>query len=174
MWKVFRLFVYSTIEVLAVVVSALEHPHGDTNQAFRGESKGVSSYRLPNTTVPQMYLINLDLRDFDRDNLRFHGRTRIKINIVEDTNVIVLHSAVLIESTTLTKSDINGTPVTHTHDVDIEREFLSIRTTEEILSRGSIFWLSIDYIGFIHSSVQGLFYRQLSTTSTNGTERYEL
>lgn len=169
MWKVLVLFVYLTIEALVVVSHENSHENIKSAQIFGIGSSDVASYRLPNTTIPQMYSIDLTFGDFDRDDMSFLGSVHIKISVVENTNVIILHSSVLILNTSLTKSDRNGLSVAHTHDVDVEREFLLIRTTEEHLTKGSILWLSIDYIGFISSSDEGCF-RQ-SFLNSNGIER---
>ena len=153
MWKVLILFVYLTIENLVIVSLENSNLNVKSTQKYSGGSNEVISYRLPNTTIPQIYSIGLTFRD----DVSFLGSIYIKINVLESTNVITLHSSVLILNTSLTKSDVHGTAVAHTHDIDVEREFLLIKTTEEILLKDSIVWLTISYIGYIGTSNEGVF-----------------
>lgn len=168
MWKVLILFVYLTIEALVVV--SFENSKANVKSAqkkYRGSGNDVISYRLPNTSIPQMYSIGLTFRE----DVSFLGSVYIKINVLENTNVITLHSSVLILNTSLKKSDMNGTSVAHTHDIDVEREFLLIKSTEEILQKDSILWLTVNYIGYISTSNEGVF--RESFIKSNGDIRFE-
>ncbi|XP_070494110.1 aminopeptidase N-like isoform X2 [Chironomus tepperi] len=165
MWKVLILFVYVTIEALAEVSFENTNVNVKSAQKNSGSSNDVT-YRLPNTTIPQMYSIGITFRD----DVSFLGSVYIKINVLESTNMITLHSSVLILNTTLTKSDIFGASIAHTHDIDVEREFLLIKTTEEILKKDSILWLTVNYIGYISTSNEGVFRK--SFTDSNGNISY--
>lgn len=167
MWKVLILFVYLTIEALVVVSFENSNVSVEGAQKYSGSGNDVASYRLPNTTIPQMYSVGLTFRD----DVSFLGSVNIKINILENTNVITLHSSVLILNTSLTKSDMHGKAVAHTHDIDVEREFLLIKTTEEILQKDSIMWLTVNYIGYISTSNEGVFRK--SFKKSNGDIRYK-
>ncbi|KAL7022236.1 hypothetical protein ACKWTF_012179 [Chironomus riparius] len=153
MWKVLILFVYLTIETLVVGSFENFNLNAKSIQKYSGIGEDVTSYRLPNTTIPQIYSIGLTFRD----EVSFLGSVYIKINVLESTNVITLHSSVLILNTSLTKSYMHGAAVAHTHDIDVEREFLLIKTTEEILLKDSILWLTISYIGYISTINEGVF-----------------
>lgn len=168
MWKVLILFVCLTLEALFVV--SFEKSKADAKSAqkkYSRSSNDVTSYRLPNTSIPQMYSIGLTFRE----DVSFLGSVYIKIKVLESTNVITLHSSVLILNTSLKKSEINGTAVAHTHDIDVEREFLLIRSTEEILQKDSILWLTVNYIGYISTSNEGVF--RESFLKSNGDIRFE-
>ncbi|KAG5671283.1 hypothetical protein PVAND_001488 [Polypedilum vanderplanki] len=118
------------------------------------------NHRLPNNTSPQAYDINLEFGEFDSGELSFTGSVYITINVSESTNIITLHSSVLVLNTSLTRLNYGGNDIAHTHDVDIEREFLIITTMEEQLQRFSIVLLRVDYSGAISTSaIEGVFRR---------------
>lgn len=160
MWKV--LIVFATL-LFKVKVGVSFEDFYSTNMNFRIsgiESNNISAYRLLNNTCPEIYKIQLVINDFQHEDSSFFGNVQIKIKVLKNTNIIVLHSAVLILNTTLRKSDFNGPFVAHTHDVEVEKEFLLIKTTEEMLETNSILWLNIDYIGFISFSTNKGMFRQ--------------
>jgi Peptidase M1 N-terminal domain len=146
MLKIFALHVWCCLSVTIVTLSSYE-------TVFRD-----GSYRLPNNTSPRVYSINLVFGDFDRNEMTFSGTAYIAINVLEETNTIILHCSGLVNHTNLTKSTMNGVEVAHTYDIDTEKEFLIITTTEEILRKGSNVYLRVEYLGFISADEQiGVF-----------------
>jgi hypothetical protein len=157
MWKVLVLFVCLASTTLVVV--SFDNSPGSDESVYSLYGSVPLSHRLPNNTAPQAYSINLVFGDFDRDDMRFTGSAYITISVRESTNIITLHSSVLVLNTSLTRLNYGGNVVAHTHDIDYEREFLSIRTTEEQLQRFSIVLLRIDYSGVIGTEEAGVFRR---------------
>lgn len=147
------LCVYLTLEALVAVSFVNSHESAKSIQPLLLDDYDIgNSYRLPNNTIPTNYSINLVFGDFERDDVHFTGSVYIIIRVLEKTSTIVLHSSVLVHTTSLTKSRYGGTAVAHTYDVDVEREFLLIRTTEESLQRDALVWLRIEYSGVIGTS----------------------
>ena len=110
----------------------------------------LNSYRLPNSTTPQTYYINLDFSEFDGVNVEFMGNSLIVIKAEDDTSSIVLHSAVLISKVNLAKIvDGNEIEVTQNYDIDAVRQFLLVQATEETIRKDSILHLRIEFIGRI-------------------------
>lgn len=100
-------------------------PANDTN---------VTSFRLPNDTVPEHYYVSLTTDVHDDGTPEFSGRVSITVRVIEETSVITLHYRQL----TVTRMDLynysNPTePELIEEDIEPilieEFEFLRIRTT---------------------------------------------
>lgn len=116
------------------------------------------TYRLPNNTRPESYLITMGFENFHENDMSFTGRVRITIKVLENnTNQITMHSAVTINSVELTLvTSTTDETLDETHEVDGEREFLIITTTRN-LSEGSRVHIDISYDRDISTSFAGVY-----------------
>lgn len=112
------------------------------------------SYRLPNNTTPELYILSLSFGNFHNDELFYTGNVSIVIRVLEDTRTITLHSAVMVDDVILKNSDTRE--VLSDYGFDHRREFLII-TTEELLVKNSIVILDILYTAVIHTETKGIF-----------------
>lgn len=115
------------------------------------------TFRLPNNTRPETYLINLEFNDFE-SNLRFTGESFIKIYVVEETNTITLHNAVNIESVVLCtslNSNCDKIEIVNT-SVDVEREFFHITTAQNLMADNS-YYLNFKFNGTIFTMTSNFF-----------------
>lgn len=116
-----------------------------------------ATYRLPNSSYPESYVITLIFGNFNRDDspsLAFTGSVTIDIKILEDTEEIVLHSSVAeITEHTLT---VNEAVVEYDLSNDTERELL-ILTSRDTLVKDSRVSLWIKFIGNIGSAIRGVY-----------------
>lgn len=111
------------------------------------------TYRLPNSTRPESYLIELVFGNFHENDMQFTGTVEIAIRVVEDTDTIVLHSAVIVTDTQL---EVNNITVAHTRGTESNREFLFI-TSSVILTPGSEVKLMVNYRMTIGTSISGVY-----------------
>lgn len=126
--------------------------HGIEQSQLEPFQEGLT-YRLPNSTRPEGYLIELVFGNFHENDMQFTGTVEIAIRVLEDTNTIVLHSAVIVTDTQLT---VNGVIVNHTRASDSHREFLFI-TSSEILTPDSEVNLMVHYRMTIGTSISGIY-----------------
>lgn len=125
------------------------------------EVSGQVSFRLPNNTKPEAYFITLEFGNIERTMSEFLGEVFIKIRILEDTNQITIHSAVNITRTPfLCKYPSSACPdalsVNYLYAAD--QEFLHLNTENGIsLRQHEIYYLNLQYIGRIYSSVTGVY-----------------
>lgn len=117
------------------------------------EPNEVFTYRLPNNTWPKQYLISLDFGDFDDGDLSFTGTVGITIDILSTTDVITLHSSVLVLSSTL---QIGVDLIDHDLNFDVQREFLFVNMTTP-LAEGTQVRLTLNYRGSIGASISGVY-----------------
>lgn len=138
-----RLKINSNRERAEITLSAVNNP---INNA-------IGTYRLPNATRPESYLINLNFDDFHDGKLDFTGNVFITIRVVEDTNTITLHNSLTVIGTELMNS---GAQIPHTVSRDDERDFMII-ITMITLTKGSIVQLTVRYGGTIGTSIAGIY-----------------
>jgi hypothetical protein len=113
------------------------------------------TYRLPNNTQPELYLINLNFGNFNEGDMRFTGNVFLTIRVMEDTRTITLHNSALVIDTSLATSE--GVQIIHTVDYDAEREFMIISAVNDMLIKDSIVQLTVNYQGLIGTSVAGIY-----------------
>lgn len=113
------------------------------------------SYRLPNETIPELYLINMNFGDFHIGDLSFTGNVLISIRVVENTDEIVLHSSGLQVVDTMLTTSAN-VDILHSTRFVIASELLIVKTSVPIL-KDSIVRLTINYQGTIDSSIAGAY-----------------
>lgn len=113
------------------------------------------TYRLPNDTQPELYLINLNFGNFHEGDMEFTGNVLITIRVAQNTDTITLHSSVLVIDFSLS-SDTN-VPIRHDSvDYDSEREFMIIKTSENLV-KDQLVRLTINYRGTIGTSISGVY-----------------
>lgn len=125
---------------------------------YRDDVDG-KDYRLPNNTRPVRYDVTLTT-DVHQGEAAFQGNVRIRISVLENTNVITLqYRQLTIESINLYSSPDNpflvqrDVPFTETPDV----EFLLIQPTDRVNS-GQDYIVEINYRGLLRDDNMG-FYR---------------
>jgi hypothetical protein len=118
------------------------------------ETEEPRTYRLPNDTRPEVYLINLNFGEFHEDDLSFTGNVKISIRVIEQTDTIILHSSVDDVSETSLVTEENA-QLFHTITYDENREFMIVKTSQ--LSKGSLVRLTVNYRGTIGTSISGIY-----------------
>lgn len=122
------------------------------------------NYRLPNSTYPEKYRI--DLSWTDDETFIFNGTVTIDIVVRSDTNTIVLHSRNDIQSVTLIPE--NGIAIDVTYTNSSVTDFLTI-SCGKLLTAGSRHTLVITYESVLNTNNRG-FFRQ-SYEAENGEKR---
>ncbi|XP_067616530.1 aminopeptidase N [Eurosta solidaginis] len=139
----------------------------------QGRAASVLDYRLPNTTEPIHYDIDLTTNVHNGTKM-FTGSVTIQIKVKETTRTIVLHK----RQTTILKAIIkdaskpDAVAENLTFSYEEIREFLSLTPTSQTLTfnRGTNWNLTIDYEGNLRGDNAGFY---LSTyTDLSGNERY--
>ncbi|XP_036342053.1 aminopeptidase N-like [Rhagoletis pomonella] len=138
-----------------------------------GAARAVLDYRLPNTTEPVHYDVEVTT-NVHNGTTAFNGTVKIQINVNEDTRIIVLHARQLSNFTaTISNASVTGGQVQALNiSYEEEREFLSLTPTNQSLTfnKGSSWLLTIAYQGELRTDNGGFY---LSTyDDDNGTERY--
>ncbi|XP_004523069.1 aminopeptidase N [Ceratitis capitata] len=136
-----------------------------------GVSRAVLDYRLPNTTEPIHYDIELTT-NVHNGTTKFTGTVKIQLRVVEDTRTIVLHARQLTGYIATIRNATSETEEVLTTSYEEEREFLSLTPTNTSLNflADSEWVLTISYEGVLRTD-NGGFYLSTYTDST-GRERY--
>lgn len=128
-----------------------------------------TTYRLPNTTVPNSY--DISLRTWiDEGNFQFNGNVRVNISILESTNTITLHHRYLTIGDVRLFSDTDSIPIL-SYSYNATFEFFTV-SVEETLAPGETFILDVDYNGTLRTDEAG-FYRS-SYLADDGSRRFFL
>lgn len=114
-----------------------------------------ATYRLPNNTKPEAYFINLSIGDFHENDMTFIGNVLITIRVMEDTDIITLHSSVNVSAISLTMTN-NVSVLYDEPTFEEDKEFMIIKT-KEILKQGTLVRLNVDYYGVIGTAVRGVY-----------------
>lgn len=129
--------------ILSVYLSSVSA--GEINNA---ESE---SYRLPNQTYPESYIIHLVFQSFDQDVMTFNGTVTIDVKILEDTETITLHSSVININEIRPVEEFSDVLLNYTLDTD--REFLIIKRSDgEKFENNSKFTIRIGFSSRIEES----------------------
>lgn len=112
------------------------------------------TYRLPNSTKPELCILDLNIGNFHQDVMTFTGNVFLEIRVLENTRTITLHSAVFATTSTLTTTA--NVPITHTRDYDATREFLIFHASQDLL-KDSVVRLVINYQGTIRTTISGIY-----------------
>ena len=156
MWKPLLFFAFLSVDAQRL---KLNHNVRDGTEIFDLNAvqaqQAFVSYRLPNETVPELYLINLSFGDFHEGDLSFSGNVMISIRVLENTDTITLHSSGLLVVNTVLTTSVN-VEISHTIDFNTERELLILKTSETLV-KDSMVRLTINYRGTIRSSITGVY-----------------
>jgi aminopeptidase N len=118
-----------------------------------------NSYRLPKTARPISYEVYLKP---DFESFTFEGDVKIRVQVSEDTNNIVLHSnRQTIRNITVTE---NNEVILSTSEpnIDSQKHFLTISSESDFL-KGTEYSINIDFTGILSEDMNG-FYRSSYTT----------
>lgn len=153
------------IEVLLFLVLATALESSDPRRLFVSssvaesfESEDELDYRLPNNTRPIKYNLFITT-DIHKDEREFSGKVDIQIRVLEDSHDITLHYRqikitnvdLFSSSNVLVESNV---AISYREDV----EFLIIKPTVVSLTKGTIYWIAINYEGRLRDDNMG-FYR---------------
>lgn len=138
------------------------------NPNARFDTRADDDYRLPNTTLPSHYDVELTTNVHDGTK-RFTGTVKIDLTIVEATQTIVLHARQLTIGTVTIQTG-TSTAETLTHSYEEEREFLTLtRSGTAPFPKDSQWTLTITYEGELRTDNGGFY---LSTyTDPEGNEK---
>uniref|UniRef100_A0A1I8P0A9 Aminopeptidase n=1 Tax=Stomoxys calcitrans TaxID=35570 RepID=A0A1I8P0A9_STOCA len=140
------------------------------NPNARVSPRADPDYRLPNTTIPTHYDIDLTTMVHEGDR-KFTGIVKIHVTFEEATTSIVLHARQLIITEASIQLDTTDTPEDLEQSYEDEREFLTLaRTTNTPFAKGSQGVLTVHYNGELRLDNGGFY---LSTyNDTNGNVRH--
>uniref|UniRef100_A0A182P0J6 Aminopeptidase n=1 Tax=Anopheles epiroticus TaxID=199890 RepID=A0A182P0J6_9DIPT len=151
------------VALLAVAPSVVQARGIVTGREF-------DSYRLPNTTVPTHYTLRLDT-DIHREIFDYTGNVQIRINVLEATDQIVLHSS-RSEITQLQLRNSAGLKVAvKNFEFDEDKEFLVVNVGTILQPNAGTYTLEIDFTNSIARNDQAGFYRS-SYDDDEGVRRY--
>jgi Peptidase M1 N-terminal domain len=120
-----------------------------------GSYQEADTYRLPNHTRPELYLINLNFGNFHEGDTSFTGNVFISIRVTEDTDTLILHSSVNVVDHSLTTD--GNIPISSSADYDLVRNFMIVKTNGIVLKKDSLVRLTINYLGTIGTLVNGVY-----------------
>lgn len=127
------------------------------------------SYRLPNKTIPTHYDLYLDT-NVHLGELGYSGNVKIRIEVLESTTEIVLHSTrSVIEKLELRNSNQLAVSLKG-YDFVADKQFLVIDTME-IMPAGSTYVLDIDFTNSLDRTDAAGFYRS-SYVNAEGVTKY--
>lgn len=168
MWKLLCAIIFLSVDAQKLKLNLSENGREgiDISNMIDVETyQEAVTYRLPNDTRPETYLINLNFGDFHENDMSFTGNVLISIRVVENTDEITLHSSVTTTSTSLTSNE--NIPILYSIVDDPVREFMVLKTNE-ILLKGSVVRLRVFFRGTIGTSVSGIY---RGSYLHNGNER---
>lgn len=169
-----NIFILGIIMLVILFLSLLSSSSTTSGDLFHTRLDNVTNkyegYRLPNTTIPFRYDINLNIPEeaLTGGNTSYSGTVNILFEVSESTNKIVLHSLVDIYNLSLSTSNSFVQIVNNT--VDKTRETITILTATTLSA-------NIDYTLYItfNASLEPVnmlgFYRSEYTVA-NGTKEY--
>ncbi|XP_050072669.1 glutamyl aminopeptidase-like [Anopheles maculipalpis] len=132
--------------------------------------RAFDSFRLPNTTVPTHYTLRLDT-DVHRGVFEYTGNVQIRINVVEATDQIVLHSLRNVITKLQLRNSAGLTIALKNFEFDEEKEFLVINVGTILQPNSGTYTLEIDFTNSIDRNDQAGFYRS-SYEDAEGVVRY--
>ncbi|XP_050072635.1 aminopeptidase N-like [Anopheles maculipalpis] len=121
--------------------------------------KDLSSYRLPNDTIPESYTLELS-SNVHEQNFSYTGTVVIRVRVLQTTRSIVLHSlrSTLVQIEVRNSNQLNVPIVAIEQDADLET--LTIRTGTELLA--GIYQLTVRFENTLRSDVGGFYWTSYS------------
>ncbi|XP_052873630.1 glutamyl aminopeptidase-like [Anopheles cruzii] len=135
-----------------------------------GRARAFDTFRLPNSTVPTHYSLYLDT-DLHVGIFEYSGNVQIRINVLEATDQIVLHSMRSVITQLILRNSANLALPVKDVDYDVEKEFLVITTSSVLAPNSGSYTLDIDFNNSIDRNDQSGFYRS-SYEDDQGVTRY--
>lgn len=162
----FRVDLLLVICLLVSISLAVAHkPLTDYSPPTSKDDSPNVSFRLPTTSIPQTY--NIEMTWIDEQAFTFDGKVTIEIQIKTDTDIIVVHNRQLA-ITKVTLRPVEGPAVAATFETDALTEFLTIKNNVVMIA-GSVYILEITYNGVLGTGTRG-FFRQ-SYVAESGESR---
>lgn len=124
------------------------------------------SYRLPTTSVPQAY--NIEITWIDEQAFTFDGKVTIEIQIKINTDIVVVHNRQLVIKK-VTLKPVDGPAVAATFETDPVTEFLTVKNNAN-MKADSMYTLEITYRGVLGTGTRG-FFRQSYVAETGETRQ---
>lgn len=138
------------VPLALLAVASLAWPVDQSVRAF-------DTYRLPNQTVPTHYDLYLDT-NLHLADLDYSGNVKIRIQVLESTSQIVLHSK-RSEIVRLELRNSNQLAISlKSFEMDADKDFLIVNT-KETLPAGSTYVLDIDFTNSLDRTDAAGFYR---------------
>ncbi|EDW84908.1 uncharacterized protein Dwil_GK12888 [Drosophila willistoni] len=148
----------------------LENPNARVAITPRADE---DNYRLPNDTIPSHYAIELTTNVHNNGETKFTGIVTITLDVVTETNKIVIHARQLENFTASITRSTGGDSITvkPTYDNTDGREFLVLSFEDETftLPADSTWLLTINYEGNLRTD-NGGFYLSSYTDETGATK----
>uniref|UniRef100_A0A182S9X5 Aminopeptidase n=1 Tax=Anopheles maculatus TaxID=74869 RepID=A0A182S9X5_9DIPT len=147
-----------TCSVLLLAAFLAVAPSGVVQARGIVSGRAFDSYRLPNTTVPTHYTLRLDT-DVHRGVFDYTGNVQIRINVVEATDQIVLHTLRNVITNLQLRNSAGLKVAVKNHDRDIDKEFLVINVGTTLQPNSGTYTLEIDFTNSIDRIDQAGFYK---------------
>uniref|UniRef100_A0A182M8L0 Aminopeptidase n=1 Tax=Anopheles culicifacies TaxID=139723 RepID=A0A182M8L0_9DIPT len=159
-------------KLCVLLLSALTVATVVSSVQARGIASGreFDTFRLPNSTVPTHYTLRLDT-DVHRGVFEYTGNVQIRINVLEATNQIVLHSLRNEISNLQLRNGAGLTVAVRNYELDEEKEFLVINVGTTLQPNSGTYTLEIDFTNSIDRTDQAGFYKS-SYEDDEGVTRY--
>ncbi|XP_058123250.1 aminopeptidase N-like [Anopheles ziemanni] len=151
------------LALFAAVPNAVQGRAAPSARAF-------DSFRLPNSTVPTHYTLHLDT-DIDQGIFEYTGKVQIRINVLETTDQIVLHSLRNVITSLHVRNSAQLEVPVKGYEFDEEKEFLVINLGTVLYPSSGTHTLDIDFTNSIDRNDQAGFYRS-SYVDEQGVTRY--
>lgn len=129
-----------------------------------------SSYRLPEEVIPSSY--HLEIKTYFEPEFLFEGRVRIRVNVINDTSDIILHSRGL----NITESEVTVTQVDSEekyeitdHQYQLENNFYIIKLGQP-LKGGASYDVFIPYKATLSTNLAGYYRSSYIDRKANATK----
>ncbi|XP_053673939.1 puromycin-sensitive aminopeptidase-like [Anopheles nili] len=132
--------------------------------------RAFDTFRLPNSTVPTHYTLRLDT-DVHQGIFDYTGNVQIRLNVVEATDQIVLHSSRSVIENLQLRNSAGLKVAVKNYEHDEEKEFLVINLASALPPNSGTYTLEIDFTNSIERNDQAGFYRS-SYEDDEGVTRY--
>lgn len=129
-----------------------------------------SSYRLPKSVVPYSYELSYTTAVHNQGFTNFGGEISIGFDVLENTDVIVLHIRGLSINGTPKLTNSQAVSIDTFHQFDEERDFL-IFNTVTTLTNGT-YYLDIQFTGKLKTTAPNGFYRSQYQVAGETEPRY--